>query len=100
MRISDWSSDVCSSDLEPEDLIKFGLIPEFVCRLPVVATIEELDEAALVKILTEPKNAITKQFHKLFDMEGVELEFCQRSVERSVGKECVSMCSSRCATYH
>ena len=63
------------SDVEPEDLIKFGLIPEFVGRLPVVATLEELDEAALVKILTEPKNAITKQFKKLFEMEGVELEF-------------------------
>src|SRR5690606_23143338 len=55
--------------------IKFGLIPEFVGRLPVVATLEELDEAALVQILTEPKNAVTKQFRKLFDMEGVELEF-------------------------
>ena len=63
------------ADVEPEDLIKFGLIPEFVGRLPVVATLEELDEPALVKILTEPKNAITKQFKRLFDMEGVELEF-------------------------
>jgi ATP-dependent Clp protease ATP-binding subunit ClpX len=61
--------------VEPEDLIKFGLIPEFVGRLPVVATLEELDEPALIKILTEPKNAITKQFKRLFDMEGVELEF-------------------------
>jgi len=63
------------ADVEPEDLIKFGLIPEFVGRLPVVATLEELDEPALVKILTEPKNAITKQFKKLFEMENVELEF-------------------------
>ncbi len=63
------------AEVEPEDLIKFGLIPEFVGRLPVVATLEELDEAALIKILTEPKNAISKQFRKLFDMEGVELEF-------------------------
>jgi ATP-dependent Clp protease ATP-binding subunit ClpX len=62
------------ADVEPEDLIKFGLIPEFVGRLPVVATLEELDEAALVKILTQPKNAISKQFKKLFDMEGVDLE--------------------------
>ena len=62
------------AQVEPEDLIKYGLIPEFVGRLPVVATLEELDEAALVKILTEPKNAITKQFKKLFEMEGVELE--------------------------
>ncbi|HEX5363009.1 MAG TPA: ATP-dependent Clp protease ATP-binding subunit ClpX [Gallionella sp.] len=62
-------------EVEPEDLVKFGLIPEFVGRLPVVATLEELDEAALVRILTEPKNALTKQYQKLFDMEGVELEF-------------------------
>ncbi|HET9462740.1 MAG TPA: ATP-dependent Clp protease ATP-binding subunit ClpX [Thiobacillus sp.] len=61
--------------VEPEDLIKYGLIPEFVGRLPVVATLDELDEAALIQILTEPKNALTKQFAKLFKMEGVELEF-------------------------
>jgi ATP-dependent Clp protease ATP-binding subunit ClpX len=63
------------ADVEPEDLIKFGLIPEFVGRLPVVATLEELDEEALIKILTEPKNAITRQFKRMFEMEGVELEF-------------------------
>ena len=63
------------AQVEPEDLVKFGLIPEFVGRLPVVATLEELDEPALVQILTEPKNAITKQFKKLFEMENVELEF-------------------------
>jgi ATP-dependent Clp protease ATP-binding subunit ClpX len=62
-------------DVEPEDLIKFGLIPEFVGRLPVVATLDELDEAALISILTEPKNALTKQYRRLFDMEGAELEF-------------------------
>src|SRR5690554_1270463 len=62
-------------DVEPDDLVKFGLIPEFVGRLPVIATLEELDEAALIQILTEPKNALTKQYGKLFDMEGVELEF-------------------------
>ena len=61
--------------VEPEDLIKYGLIPEFVGRLPVVATLDELDEAALMQILTEPKNALTKQFIKLFKMEGVDLEF-------------------------
>jgi len=61
--------------VEPEDLLKFGLIPEFVGRLPVIATLEELDEAAMVNILTEPKNAITKQFKKLFEMENVDLEF-------------------------
>ncbi len=60
--------------VEPEDLVKYGLIPEFVGRLPVIATLEELDEASLIEILTEPKNAITKQFGKLFEMEGCELE--------------------------
>jgi ATP-dependent Clp protease ATP-binding subunit ClpX len=63
------------ADVEPSDLVRYGLIPEFVGRLPVVATLDELDEPALVKILTEPKNAVTKQFKKLFEMEGVELEF-------------------------
>ena len=60
--------------VEPEDLIKFGLIPEFVGRLPVVATLEELDNKALIQILTEPKNALIKQYQKLFAMEGVDLE--------------------------
>jgi ATP-dependent Clp protease ATP-binding subunit ClpX len=62
-------------DVEPQDLIKYGLIPEFVGRLPVVATLEELDEGALVQILTEPRNALTKQYEKLFYMEGCEIEF-------------------------
>src|SRR5215475_147838 len=61
-------------DVEPEDLIKYGLIPEFVGRLPVVATLDELDETALIQILTEPKNALLKQYQKMFSMEGVELE--------------------------
>jgi ATP-dependent Clp protease ATP-binding subunit ClpX len=61
-------------DCQPEDLIKFGLIPEFVGRLPVVATLAELDETALIEILTQPKNALLKQFQKMFSMEGVELE--------------------------
>ena len=61
-------------DIEPEDLIKFGLIPELVGRLPVVATLDELDDAAMVEILVEPKNALIKQYQKLFAMEGVELE--------------------------
>src|SRR5919109_1351766 len=61
-------------ETEPEDLIKFGLIPEFVGRLPVVATLDELDEAALIEILVEPKNALLKQYQKMFRMEGVELE--------------------------
>ncbi|SEP83020.1 ATP-dependent Clp protease ATP-binding subunit ClpX [Ectothiorhodospira magna] len=72
--------------VEPEDLIKFGLIPEFVGRLPLVATLEELDEAALVRILTEPKNALTKQYRKLFDMEGVEIEFREDALRAVAGK--------------
>jgi ATP-dependent Clp protease ATP-binding subunit ClpX len=80
-------------DVEPEDLIKFGLIPEFIGRLPVVATLESLDEAALMTILTEPKNALTKQYIKLFKMEGVELEFrdaallliAKKALERKTG---------------
>src|ERR1700685_2066203 len=62
-------------DLEPEDLLKFGLIPEFVGRLPVVATLEDLDESALVDILMKPKNALVKQYQRLFEMEDVKLEF-------------------------
>lgn len=63
------------TDVEPEDLMNYGLIPEFVGRLPVVATLDQLDEDALVTILVEPRNALTKQYHKLFEMEGCELEF-------------------------
>jgi ATP-dependent Clp protease ATP-binding subunit ClpX len=73
-------------EVEPEDLIKFGLIPEFVGRLPVVATLEELDEAALIQILTEPKNALTKQYQKLFAMEGVGLEF-REGVLQAIAKK-------------
>lgn len=79
--------------VEPEDLIRYGLIPEFVGRLPVVATLEELDEEALVRILTEPKNALTKQYQRLFEMEGAELEFrdnalhavAKKAMERKTG---------------
>ena len=68
-------------DIEPEDLIKYGLIPEFVGRLPVVATLSELNEAALIQILVEPKNALIKQYNKLFSMEGgVELEFREQAL--------------------
>jgi ATP-dependent Clp protease ATP-binding subunit ClpX len=73
-------------DTEPEDLIKYGLIPEFVGRLPVVATLEELDEDALISILMQPKNALTKQYRKLFDMEGVELDFREDAL-RSVARK-------------
>ena len=80
-------------EVEPEDLVRFGLIPEFVGRLPVIATLNELDEEALVEILTAPKNALTKQYARLFDMEGVELEFredalkaiARRALERKTG---------------
>jgi ATP-dependent Clp protease ATP-binding subunit ClpX len=72
-------------DVEPEDLIKYGLIPEFVGRLPVVATLDELDEQALMEILTEPKNALTRQYQKLFEMEGAELEFREDAL-RAVAK--------------
>jgi len=80
-------------DVEPEDLLKFGLIPEFVGRLPVLATLDDLDEAALVEILTKPKNALVKQYQRLFEMEGVELGFsdgaldtiAEKAVERKTG---------------
>jgi ATP-dependent Clp protease ATP-binding subunit ClpX len=79
--------------LEPEDLLKFGLIPEFVGRLPVIATLEDLDEAALVTILTEPKNALVKQYQRLFELEDVKLTFtddalkaiAKRAIERKTG---------------
>jgi ATP-dependent Clp protease ATP-binding subunit ClpX len=67
--------------LEPEDLIRYGLIPEFVGRLPVIGTLHELDKAALVQILTEPKNAITRQYQKLFDYENVKLRFTDDALE-------------------
>ena len=80
-------------DVQPEDLIKYGLIPEFVGRLPVVATLEELDETVLIQILTEPKNALLKQYQKMFAMEGVELEvrdaalraIAHKALERKTG---------------
>ncbi|MGD8577661.1 MAG: ATP-dependent Clp protease ATP-binding subunit ClpX, partial [Thiohalophilus sp.] len=81
------------TDVEPEDLTRYGLIPEFVGRLPVLATLNELDEEALVQILTEPKNALTKQYQKMFEMEGAELEFredalkavAHKAMERKTG---------------
>ena len=73
-------------DLEAEDLVQYGLIPEFVGRLPMIATLEELDVAALVQILTEPKNALTKQYHKMFDMEGVEIDFREDGLKAVASK--------------
>ncbi len=75
LRNADESYSEMMKDLRPDDLIKFGLIPEFVGRIPVVAVLDPLDEKALINILKEPKNALTKQYQKLLDMDGVELEF-------------------------
>ncbi len=80
-------------EVEPEDLLKFGLIPEFIGRLPVVATLEDLDEASLIEILTKPKNALIKQYGRLFEMEGVKLSFTEdalssvsrRAIQRKTG---------------
>ncbi|HTN10817.1 MAG TPA: ATP-dependent Clp protease ATP-binding subunit ClpX, partial [Acetobacteraceae bacterium] len=80
-------------EVEPEDLLRFGLIPEFIGRLPVVATLEDLDEAALVEILSKPKNALVKQYARLFEMEGVKLSFtddalasvARRAIARKTG---------------
>ncbi|MEM1005988.1 MAG: AAA family ATPase, partial [Pseudomonadota bacterium] len=80
-------------ELEPEDLLKFGLIPEFVGRLPVLATLEDLDEDALVTILTKPKNALVKQYQRLFELEDAELDFtddalkaiAKKAIERKTG---------------
>ena len=79
--------------MEPEDLLKFGLIPEFIGRLPVIATLEDLDEAALMQILTVPKNALVKQYQRLFEMEDVRLTITQdalkaiarKAIERKTG---------------
>jgi len=81
------------AEVEPEDLVKYGLIPEFIGRLPVVATLRELDESALVQILTQPKNSLVKQYQKLFDMESVELDIrdsalravANKAMERNTG---------------
>ncbi len=75
-------------DLEPEDLLKYGLIPEFVGRLPVVATLEDLDEGALIEILTRPKNALLKQYQRLFDMESVKLKFSDDAL-RAVAQKAI-----------
>jgi ATP-dependent Clp protease ATP-binding subunit ClpX len=75
-------------DLEPEDLVKFGLIPEFIGRLPVIATLEDLDEDALIQILSEPKNALVKQYQRLFEMEDVELTFHEDAL-REIAKRAI-----------
>jgi ATP-dependent Clp protease ATP-binding subunit ClpX len=82
-------------EVEPEDLVKYGLIPEFIGRLPVVATLTELDEDALIQILQEPKNALTKQFAALFDMEKVELEFRKDALKAIANKAMVRKTGAR-----
>jgi ATP-dependent Clp protease ATP-binding subunit ClpX len=74
--------------VQPEDLLKFGLIPEFIGRLPMIAVLDDLDEGALVKILVEPKNALTKQYKKLFDMENVQLRFTEGALS-AVAKQAI-----------
>ncbi len=82
-------------EVEPEDLIKFGLIPEFVGRLPVVATLEDLDEDALMQILTAPRNALTKQYIKLFGMEGVDLDFREEALRKVAQKAMIRKTGAR-----
>jgi ATP-dependent Clp protease ATP-binding subunit ClpX len=77
------------SEIQPEDLIKFGLIPEFVGRLPVVGMLEDLDEFALVEILTRPKNAITKQYQRLFEFENVRLKFSDEAL-RAIARQAMA----------
>jgi ATP-dependent Clp protease ATP-binding subunit ClpX len=86
----DKSTGDILQDLEPGDLVKFGLIPEFIGRLPVLATLEDLDEDALVTILTEPKNALIKQYQKLFEMEETKLEFRDNAL-REVAKKAIML---------
>ncbi len=91
--VDDRRTGAVLREVEPEDLLRFGLIPEFVGRLPVTATLDDLDEAALIQILTEPKNALVKQYQRLFEMEGVKLTFheeamksiARRAVDRKTG---------------
>ena len=82
-------------EVEPEDLLKFGLIPEFVGRIPVLATLEDLDEDALVEILSEPKNALIKQYQRLFEMEEVKLTF-QEDALRTIAKKAIKR-KNRCS---
>jgi ATP-dependent Clp protease ATP-binding subunit ClpX len=82
-------------ELEPEDLVKFGLIPEFIGRLPVLATLEDLDEDALIQILSEPKNALIKQYQRLFEMEDVELNFHEDALREIARKAIVRKTGAR-----
>ena len=86
--VDDRRTGALLRELEPEDLLRFGLIPEFVGRLPVIATLEDLDEQALIQILTQPKNALIKQYQRLFEMEGVKLTFPEESL-RSIARRAI-----------
>ena len=86
---SDRTGSALLADVQPEDLLKFGMIPEFVGRLPVLATLEELDEQALVRILKEPKNALVRQYQKLFELENVHLRFEEKALE-AIAKEALN----------
>ncbi|WP_027860901.1 ATP-dependent Clp protease ATP-binding subunit ClpX [Marmoricola sp. URHB0036] len=87
MRLTkETESDEMFAQVRPEDLVKFGLIPEFIGRLPLIASVNKLDQAALVQILTEPRNALIKQYQKLFELDGVELEFTDDAVEAIADK--------------
>src|SRR5699024_6209246 len=101
------------TDVQPEDLIKFGLIPEFIGRLPVVTAVDYLDEDALIRVLTEPKNALSKQYQKMFALDGVQLEFDEGALEAIVAKlkhvvrelvDCglslKTFCNPLCLSYH
>ncbi|MEH0830535.1 AAA family ATPase, partial [Micromonospora sp. CPCC 205714] len=79
--VSERSTDDIFSQVMPEDMLKFGLIPEFVGRLPVITNVRSLDRTALVRILTEPRNALVKQYQRLFELDGVELEFDEPALE-------------------
>jgi ATP-dependent Clp protease ATP-binding subunit ClpX len=82
-------------DVQPEDLLKFGLIPEFIGRLPIISTLEDLDEQSLVKILEEPKNSLTKQYSKLFEIEGVKLTFVKEALKEIAQKAIVRKTGAR-----
>ena len=82
----------------PEDLLKFGMIPEFIGRLPVITSVHNLDRDALVSILTEPRNALVKQYQRLFELDGVELEFTDDALERSpTRRSCAAPAPAACA---
>ena len=87
------------SQVSPEDLLEFGFIPEMVGRLPVVSTLESLDQDALVRVLTEPKNAIVKQYQQLFSIDGVELEFTQEALEAAADRAIKHYTGARCLRY-